>query len=239
MFRTPSQAIVSRAALEEVKPSTRVSRQPDETHRSNGPPSVLNEKARVAENMADKFAWDKINRNKAAKRGPRKGDHKKERAPAGTPLIKSVVLHFGKYYGWRIDKVPPQYLQWALKSGVISSTSDAGRTAKEILGMTKKRKARSNLSKEKKPEAKINFGKFKGKPISEVPKNYLAWALKKGYLKGFVREQANILLGNPVSQGKFPSAGPFGPKVERGVDCPFDCPEDDDERDFVNFVRGM
>ncbi len=85
----------------------------------------------------------------------------------------------------------------------------------------------------------MNFGKYKGQPLSEVPVKYLRWALRKGFLKGFLREQANILLGNPVSHGKFPSAGPFGPKVERGLDCPFDCPEDDDEKKFIRMVRGF
>jgi uncharacterized protein (DUF3820 family) len=92
---------------------------------------------------------------------------------------------------------------------------------------------------QKKPIPKLSFGKFKDRPLDEVPPQYLRWALKKGFLKGIVRETANRLLGNPVSEGKFPSAGPFGPEVERGLDCPFDCPEDEDERRFINMVRSF
>lgn len=129
-----------------------------------------------------------------------------------------------------------------MSAGFIAEDSQLGKEATRLIAMPPKKQTRGKQKippVSRKPIPKMNFGKFKEKPLDEVPLPYLKWALKKGFLKGVAREAANRLLGNHVSEGRFPSAGPFGPPVEPGLDCPFDCPEDEDEKKFIRMVRGF
>lgn len=83
----------------------------------------------------------------------------------------------------------------------------------------------------------LRFGPFRGRKLVDVPGNYLRRAIDLGFLTGAQKVAAMEILGIPVSEPKQISTGPIGKKVTPGIDCPFDCPEDEDELDFIRRVR--
>jgi uncharacterized protein (DUF3820 family) len=93
-----------------------------------------------------------------------------------------LVLSYGKYRGWDLEKVPRDYLQWLLNNnGEVIAIVEAEiqrRDRAEVTESSSAEPARqaSTESAEEHPDF-LRYGKHSGKNLKDVPRNYLEWVL--------------------------------------------------------------
>jgi uncharacterized protein (DUF3820 family) len=93
-----------------------------------------------------------------------------------------LVLSYGKYRGWDLEKVPRDYLQWLLNNnGEVIAIVEAEIQKRDRAEVAESSSAEpagqaSTESAEQCPEF-LRYGKHSGKNLKDVPGNYLEWLL--------------------------------------------------------------
>lgn len=92
---------------------------------------------------------------------------------------KDILYPFGKYKGWPLEKIPEDYLFYVVRK--IKNRKDLVLAATRILEKNKsdysmywKSGRVSNMGD---VTLTVNFGKYKGKTIEEIPSSYLKWMI--------------------------------------------------------------
>lgn len=103
----------------------------------------------------------------SSSRQPRSTPMSSQTQPNRAPLAelsatvsdRPYILKFGKYSGWKLDDVPPDYVAWLKKSETLKGKEELAKAVEEY---------------EKVPRVyKLCFGKYKGYTLDEVPPTYL------------------------------------------------------------------
>jgi uncharacterized protein (DUF3820 family) len=87
-------------------------------------------------------------------------------------MSKNIILHFGKYNTKNIEEVDPKYLRWFYNANKDKHLSPY---MKDILGWIKEHIELDEEPYQAKNEPIMNFGKYKDKKLSEIPKTYINW----------------------------------------------------------------
>lgn len=91
----------------------------------------------------------------------------------GDPLTHDSPMPFGKHKGTPIKDLPPSYVAWALEN-----LDDRNADLKAVLATLPKAASGSDPQTTRgplSPASPMPFGKHKGTPIKDLPRDYAEW----------------------------------------------------------------